>query len=143
VGVAADLALAGLSLGTGAALGATVGGIASQGWKPAWALLRQRLQGRQVVRLEDAALCLLARRWLDLIAALDVRGHANAAPQVVGGAADATRARAWNGQAQELLKPLHAAMARQLAEGEAVRGADAELTDEVAQWLVRQLTSPE
>ena len=60
VGAVADVALAGLSLGTGMALGATVGGIASQGWKPAWALLRNRLNGQQTLRLEDAALCLLA-----------------------------------------------------------------------------------
>ncbi|ARU05477.1 hypothetical protein CCO03_12980 [Comamonas serinivorans] len=135
VGVAADLALAGLSLGAGAALGATVGGIASQGWKPAWTVLRQRLQGEQLVRLDDAALCLLAQRWLALIAVLGTRGHANATPQIVGDAGDVARTQAGRDRAGELLKLLHTAMAQALTQGSAARLTDDALADAVTDWL--------
>ena len=88
-----------------------MGGIASQGWKPAWALLRNRLNGQQSLRLEDAALCLLAQRWLDLIAALDTRGHANAMPQVVGQDGGSKAAAMPAETAQSLLALLHEASA--------------------------------
>ena len=151
VGVAADLALAGLSLGAGAALGATVGGIASQGWKPAWDMLRNRLQGQQALRLEDAALCLLAQRWLDLIAALDARGHANLAPQVVGGGATDTATTAHAARSSEfmplLLKRLQQAGA-QAGDGDAswLGGLGAETDDArgaLARHLAQQLSAPQ
>jgi hypothetical protein len=145
VGAVADVALAGLSLGTGMALGATVGGIASQGWKPAWALLRNRLNGQQTLRLEDAALCLLAQRWAELIATLDARGHANAQQQLVGqelgqGGAGQTGmspdvAQAW---ARELLALLHEAAA--LAADEEAE-APPELIDALAASLMQALTA--
>ena len=139
VGAVADVALAGLSLGTGMALGATVGGIASQGWKPAWALLRNRLNGQQSLRLEDAALCLLAQRWLDLIAALDTRGHANAMPQVVGQDGGSKAAAMPAETAQSLLALLHEASA--LAGDEEASEAPPELLDSLSDALQRALAA--
>ena len=137
VGAVADVALAGLSLGTGMALGATVGGIASQGWKPAWALLRNRLNGQQSLRLEDAALCLLAQRWLDLIAALDTRGHANAMPQVVGQDGGSKAAAMPAETAQSLLALLHEASA--LAGDDEAPEVPPALLDALSDGLLRGL----
>ena len=76
VGLAADAALAGLSLGTGAAIGAVVGGAASQGFGPMGRRLRNYALGREDLSAEDAVVLAIARRLLALVAALETRGHA-------------------------------------------------------------------
>jgi hypothetical protein len=76
VGLGLDVALAGLSLGTAAALGATVGGLASQGFGPLGRALRNKLSGQQDLTLEDQVLLVLASRLLALLNALEQRGHA-------------------------------------------------------------------
>lgn len=76
IGVVADVALAGLSLGAATTLGATIGGALSGGWKPLWRKLENRLSGVQELSVEDAVLLLLADRMLQLIGALEQRGHA-------------------------------------------------------------------
>ncbi len=76
VGLAADAALAGLSLGTGAAIGAVIGGAASQGFGPMGRRLRNYALGREDLAAEDAVLLAIARRLLALAAALETRGHA-------------------------------------------------------------------
>ena len=76
IGLAADVALAGLSLGSAAALGAAIGGAASQGFGPLGRRLANALQGRQELSLEDAVLTVVTQRLLALHAALGARGHA-------------------------------------------------------------------
>ena len=76
IGLGLDVALAGLSLGAATALGATLGGLASQGFGPAGRALANRLNGRQDLTLEDPVLAVLANRLLALLNALAQRGHA-------------------------------------------------------------------
>lgn len=79
IGLAADAALAGLSLGTGAAIGAVIGGAASQGFGPMGRRLRNLALGREDLSLEDAVVQVIARRLLALAALLETRGHAASA----------------------------------------------------------------
>ena len=76
LGVVADVALAGLSFGAATTLGATLGGLASQGWRPLWRKLENRMQGVQELTLEDTVLVVLADQLLLLLQALEHRGHA-------------------------------------------------------------------
>lgn len=76
LGVVADVAMAGLSLGAATTLGATIGGAASGGWRPLWRKLENRLAGVQELTVEDPVLLLLADHLLDLARALEQRGHA-------------------------------------------------------------------
>ncbi len=76
VGVVADVALAGLSLGAATTLGATVGGALSGGWRPLWRKLENRMNGVQELTADDALLLLLAEHLSALSAALAQRGHA-------------------------------------------------------------------
>lgn len=87
VGVLADLALAGLSLGAATTLGATVGGAVSGGWRPLWRKLSNRIEGVQELTAEDGVLALLAVHLLALTRALALRGHAAQQPLRVPGAA--------------------------------------------------------
>ena len=76
IGLVADLALAGLSLGAATTLGATLGGAASGGWRPLWRKLENRFNGVQELTLEDSVLLLLTEHLLRLTQALERRGHA-------------------------------------------------------------------
>lgn len=76
LGLAADVALAGLSLGTGTTLGAVLGGMASQGLGPLGRCLALKLRGQLQLSLEDAALLQIAAQDLSLMLALEQRGHA-------------------------------------------------------------------
>ncbi|MBS0316327.1 MAG: GTPase/DUF3482 domain-containing protein [Proteobacteria bacterium] len=76
LGAVADVALAGLSLGAASALGATLGGAASGGWRPLWRKLENRMAGVQELTVEDPVLWLLAGHLLDAVRALAERGHA-------------------------------------------------------------------
>ena len=76
IGVVADVALAGLSLGAATTLGATLGGAASGGWRPLWRKLENRLNGVQELTVEDPVLLLLADHLMQLARALARRGHA-------------------------------------------------------------------
>lgn len=76
LGLTADLALAGLSLGAGTALGAAIGGLASQGWGQFGRRLANRMRGVQELTLENEVLFVLAAQMLNLLAALEQRGHA-------------------------------------------------------------------
>ena len=80
IGVVADVAMAGLSLGAATTLGATIGGAASGGWRPLWRKLENRLNGVQELTVEDPVLLLLADHLLDLARALAQRGHAAVNP---------------------------------------------------------------
>jgi hypothetical protein len=76
IGLAADVALAGLSLGTGTALGAAIGGLASQGWGQFGRRLANKMRGMQELTIENEVLFVLARQMMDLLVALEQRGHA-------------------------------------------------------------------
>ena len=76
VGVVADLALAGLSLGAGAALGGAIGGALSQGWGPLGRKLANRLRDLHELTVEDRVLLVIAAWQLQLLLALEQRGHA-------------------------------------------------------------------
>ena len=117
IGLAADAALGGLSLGTGAAIGAAIGGAASQGFGPMGRKLRNVALGREEVSIEDAVLLAIAQRLLALVAVLETRGHA-ASARIDLDAADAAPAAEAAGAAA-LLKALRPARSHP----EWVRGA--------------------
>jgi len=76
IGAAADIAFAGLSLGAATALGATIGGLASQGFGQFGRRLVNKARGVQELTLENEVLYVLAAHMVDLLAALELRGHA-------------------------------------------------------------------
>ncbi len=112
LGLVADVALAGLSLGTGTTLGGIIGGALSDGWQPLARKLHGRLTGTRELTAQDTVLALLATHLLALSRALQQRGHAaqhplhaeswdsawqaagsSAAPSAASSAADADTAR--------------------------------------------------
>lgn len=98
IGLAVDVALVGLSLGTGTALGATIGGLASQGWGQFGRRLANKMRGMQELTLENEVLYVLAGQMLDLLVALEQRGHAAQGKIATSGATE--------GEAGVELKPL-------------------------------------
>ena len=76
LGVMADVALGGLSLGAGAALGGTLGGALMQGWGPLGRKLANRLRDVRELSVEDQVLVVLLAWQLELLRALETRGHA-------------------------------------------------------------------
>jgi len=100
IGLAADIAFAGLSLGAGTALGAALGGIASQGWGQFGRRLTNKLRGVQELTLENEVLFVLAAQMLALLVTLERRGHA----------AQGKIAAASGTEADEALKPVVAAL---------------------------------
>jgi hypothetical protein len=76
IGFAADLALAGLSLGAASAIGAAIGGIASQGWGQFGRTLLNKARGIEALTLENEVLLVMAEHMLNLLWALEQRGHA-------------------------------------------------------------------
>ena len=71
VGLGFDAATAGTSLGVGAAIGGLIGGILSNA-----ATISDKLQGIQTIHVDPATITLLATRGLDLLDAIQHRGHA-------------------------------------------------------------------
>lgn len=87
VGVVADLALAGLSLGAGAALGGAIGGAVSQGWGPFGRKLMNMMRDVQELSIEDSVLVVMTAWQLQLAQALERRGHAATARIAIQGSA--------------------------------------------------------
>lgn len=78
-GLGLDLMVGGLSLGVATAIGALAGG----GWQTLRHYgdrLRGKLSGHQELTVDDAIIRLLALRALDLLSALEARGHAAMTP---------------------------------------------------------------
>ncbi|MEE4379574.1 MAG: GTPase/DUF3482 domain-containing protein [Candidatus Competibacteraceae bacterium] len=75
-GLAVDAMTGGLSLGAAAALGATLGALASFSHSHG-KRLKDRIKGFTELRIDDGTLRILALRQLDLIRALLQRGHAS------------------------------------------------------------------
>ena len=78
IGMGIDLATLGGSLGLGAALGGLIGGVL-----PNMGDLSDKISGRQTLHIDSATLTLLAARALDLLHALQTRGHAAQSPVVL------------------------------------------------------------
>jgi len=76
LGLAADIAFAGLSLGTGTALGATLGGLGNQNWRHWLRKAYVKTLGNEEMVLQNEVLLLTAERLLYLITVLEQRGHA-------------------------------------------------------------------
>lgn len=75
-GAVADVALGGLSLGAGTAIGGTLGGALAQGWGPLGRRLVNRLREVHELGVEEQALVVMLAWQLDLVRALERRGHA-------------------------------------------------------------------
>ena len=75
IGMGIDLATLGGSLGLGTALGGLIGGVL-----PNMGDLSDKISGRQTLHIDSATLTLLAARALDLLHALQTRGHAAQSP---------------------------------------------------------------
>jgi len=139
LGLVADLALAGLSLGAATTLGATLGGAASGGWRPLWRKLENRIKGVQEITVEDPVLLLLAERLCRLAQALALRGHAARQALRIGAPADGGE----GGDARRLVALL--APARGFAHWErGVRGAAqdddrARAAHALARWLAARM----
>ena len=88
VGVVADLALAGLSLGAGAALGGAIGGAVSQGWGPFGRKLLNMMRDVRELSIEDSVLVVMAAWQIQLAQALERRGHAATERIAIDGNAD-------------------------------------------------------
>lgn len=71
IGLGIDALTMGLSLGAATAIGGLLGGIA-----PNWQVLSDKISGVQTVYIDNATLTLLAARAMDLLNALQTRGHA-------------------------------------------------------------------
>ena len=82
VGAGIDLAVGGITLGSAALIGATVGGL-SQTAKHYGNKIKQKLLGYNKLTVEDEIICFLLLRLLQLKASLTLRGHANLSPIIV------------------------------------------------------------
>ncbi|AWB34819.1 GTPase/DUF3482 domain-containing protein [Orrella marina] len=114
-GAAVDVMSAGLTLGTGTLIGAAAG-TAWQGIERWGTDLFARVKGERSVRVSDAVVLVLAVRQLQLLDALEHRGHAAQGPVRL--------TQEWNAEAlpgNELLKLL--ATARRHDEWSSLRGA--------------------
>ena len=76
IGFAVDLALAFTTLGAASAIGASIGGLGSQGWGKLPHKLKNLFDGIEELTLEDDALIDLIGIVVRLVKALEVRGHA-------------------------------------------------------------------
>lgn len=82
IGAGVDLAVGGITLGSAALIGATIGGIA-QTAKHYGARIKQKISGHTNMTIDDAVICFLSLRLLQLKASLNARGHANNMPIVL------------------------------------------------------------
>jgi GTPase SAR1 family protein len=78
-GAAFDIMTVGLSLGAGTLIGAAAGSV-WQGWEQMGKGLMARARGQRVLLASHAVLLVVALRNLQLIAALEQRGHASQTP---------------------------------------------------------------
>ena len=92
LGLAADLAVAGISLGAGALIGGAVGGMLAGSWQKTVRWAGARIKGRIDLTIEDAALAVLLSRQSQLLLLLQGRAHAAIARLVLGDESDAAEA---------------------------------------------------
>lgn len=133
-GLLADIAFAGLTLGTGTALGATLGGLGNQNWRQLARKAYSRALGNEEMVLQNEVLLLTAERLLALVTALEQRGHA-ASTRI---ALDAQTNQDMRGNYRDLLRALQAA--RSHPEWENPEGLPrTRVTEQVAEAALRLL----
>lgn len=148
IGVAADLAVGGLSLGAGAALGGALGGALAQGWGPLGRQLANRLRGMHELTVEDSVLFVLADWQLELLRALEQRGHAALRRIEPAAGGHAPRDSAWNRATARIVQAAQPARSHPAWE-DGRRGSDGErraLIETVAEQLrlaARNAPAPE
>lgn len=76
IGLAADIALAGISLGAASMIGAAVGSVASQGWGQLGRKMMNKARGIQELTLENEVLLVVGEHMVNLLWTLEERGHA-------------------------------------------------------------------
>ena len=135
LGLIADIAVAGVSLGAGAVVGGAVGGIVTQGWRQFGNKLVNKLRGVQELTLENELLLVAAAHLLDVLRALEQRGHA-ASQKIVPGE-QGTASDAALRQVVALVQPArsHAAWAREAGERSAEPAERRVLVDALARQL--------
>ncbi|MCZ2105512.1 MAG: GTPase/DUF3482 domain-containing protein [Comamonadaceae bacterium] len=139
LGMVADVALAGLSLGAATTLGATLGGAASGGWRPLWRKLENRWAGVREMTVEDPVLLLLAERLCTLAGALAQRGHAAVQALRIDGVGAGEAAD--NAAARELVRTLAPARGFAHWERTAGRAVPDEERTRLARALAQQLAA--
>lgn len=82
IGAGIDLAVGGITLGSAALIGATIGGIA-QTAKHYGKRIKNKLSGHTKITIDDAVICFLSLRLIQLKESLNLRGHANSAPIIL------------------------------------------------------------
>ncbi|XKM14619.1 GTPase/DUF3482 domain-containing protein [Orbaceae bacterium ac157xtp] len=82
LGAGIDLAVGGITLGSAALIGATLGSL-TQTARHYGARIKHRLAGFTSMTIDDEVICFLALRLLQLIESLNVRGHANNNPIIL------------------------------------------------------------
>ncbi|WP_392561965.1 GTPase/DUF3482 domain-containing protein [Orbus sturtevantii] len=82
IGAGVDLAVGGITLGSAALIGATIGGLA-QTAKHYGNRIRNKLSGHTKMTIDDAIICFLSLRLLQLKESLNLRGHANNMPIIL------------------------------------------------------------
>lgn len=76
VGLAADIGVAGISLGAGAVIGGAVGGMVVSSWKKSARWIKGKINGYVDLTVDDATLLILLGRQLQLLTSLQGRTHA-------------------------------------------------------------------
>ncbi|WP_392559548.1 GTPase/DUF3482 domain-containing protein [Orbus mooreae] len=104
IGAGVDLAVGGITLGSAALIGATIGGL-TQTAKHYGSRIMQKLSGYNKMTIDDTIICFLSLRLLQLKTNLNLRGHANALPIILTKLDEAT----W--KKGKLPKPLQIARA--------------------------------
>ncbi|WP_392563778.1 GTPase/DUF3482 domain-containing protein [Orbus wheelerorum] len=82
IGAGVDLAVGGITLGSAALIGAAIGGLA-QTAKHYGNRIKNKLSGRTKMTIDDAIICFLSLRLLQLKESLNLRGHANSMPIIL------------------------------------------------------------
>lgn len=82
IGAGIDLAVGGITLGSAALIGATIGGL-SQTAKHYGSQIMQKLSGYDKMTIDDTIVCFLCLRLLQLKNKLDSRGHADSSPIIL------------------------------------------------------------
>lgn len=82
IGAGIDLAVGGITLGSAALIGATIGGVA-QTAKHYGSRIKHRLSGYTKMTIDDAVICFLSLRLMELIKSLNSRGYANVTPIIL------------------------------------------------------------
>ena len=76
VGLAADIGVAGISLGSGAVIGGAVGGMVVSSWKKSARWVKEKINGYTDLTVDDSTLLVLLGRQLQLLTSLQGRTHA-------------------------------------------------------------------